>query len=114
MSGPHLAPIATPFNTPWQIDHERDMAPVLVDFDHRFVCMLRPDDAALAALLLLAPDLLDELAGLVAVLRRFDDEYCRRHGLPPVAADELTAAIADCLALLHHARELGIPLEVKP
>lgn len=114
MSSPRLAPVSTPFNTPWQIDHERDMAPMLFDFDHRFVCMLRPDDAALAALLLLAPDLLDELACLIAVLRRFDDGYCARHRLPAVAADELTAAIADCLALLHHARELGIPLEVKP
>ena len=102
-----------PFNTPWLIDHQRDMAPVVVDADRHFVCMVRPGNDALTALMTLAPEVLNTLADLMEVLRRFDDGYCAHHGLPPASPAEMTGALSDAIALLHHARELGIPLEIR-
>ena len=101
------------FNTPWLIDHQRDMAPVVVDAERHFVCMVRPGSDALAALMSLAPEVLNTLVDLMEVLRRFDDAYCAHHGLPPATPEEMPGALSDAIALLHHAHELGIPLEIR-
>jgi len=103
-----------PFKTPWVVSETPGEAPVLLDHDCDVVCVVRAQTPALAALLSLAPEMLRDLVDLVDVLRRFDDAYCRRHGLPAVTSDDLTAALADCLALLHYAHDVGLPLEIKP
>ena len=100
------------FNPPWLVNEELGRAPIVADFDGRVICAVRGDDPGLTALLSLAPELLRDMAALVHVLQRYDARYCATHGLPAPEPVELAEALSDAIALLAHARDLGVPLSI--
>lgn len=108
---PQLAP------TPWRClprggGHGRiglALTPAVYDANGRSIAtLMRPNDVITAELMTMAPEALAHLVALVFQMCRLDPEFCRDNGTPIATSDDLAEALADALALIAHAKDLGV------
>ncbi len=103
---------------PWHCNHHeicglpRDAAvPSVHDADGALVVIVQPGLHAVGDLFALAPELLRELAGLMRAVLQLDPAYCRTHGLHH-DPDALRIAASEAVAILAHAKQIGLPVDV--
>lgn len=90
---------------------EDGACPVFDDNNHLVVVLAADLPDALAELVVIAPDLLTDLAGLLRAVLQLDPEYCRAHGMQ-FNPDALRDAAGEAVATLAHAKQHGLRVDV--
>lgn len=103
---------------PWHCNHHAisglpadDVVPSVHDADGGLVVIVQPGLHAVGDLFALAPELLRELGGLMRAVLQLDPAYCRTHGLHH-DPDALRIAASEAVAVLAHAKQIGLPVDV--
>lgn len=95
------------YNPPWLVCAKPGEATVISDQDGRVMCVVGTALPGLEELLALAPEAMRELATLVHAVCSLDPTYCAQNGIAP-DANLLAEALSDAIALINHARDVGV------
>jgi hypothetical protein len=89
-----------------------DVGRPIFDADDLLVAILPINlPEAVAELLVIAPDLLFDLVGLLRAVLQQDAAYCAAHGLQ-FDPDALRDAASEAVATLAHAKHSGLPVDI--